>query len=129
MGYNQDLHYTPYSHGRPNKRLAGVMIHAQMTSHIISSVLGEQQVIWWFCDRLEILWIAIWCVIGSAIVAASQNSRFKIFWHVSFSLAIIFGIAWLLSLQSAWLIVIAPALGLLLSAAIFAIYSRSFLSQ
>ncbi len=124
VGYNQDLHYTPYSRGQQAKRLSGVIIHAQMTSSIISAVLGEQKPLWWFCDRLETLWIAFWCGVGAAIVILNKRSLLKLFWSIPTALAIIFGCSWLLFLSGGWLIAIAPCLGLLLSAAIASIYLR-----
>ena len=124
VGYNQDLHYTPYSQKKQAKRLSGVTIHAQMTSSIISTVLGEQRPLSWFGDRLEILWIGFWCAIGGIIPLLHQRSFIKIFWSVLFSLAIIFGCSWILFFNGIWLIAIAPCLGLLLSAAITAIYFK-----
>ncbi len=124
VGYNQDLHYTPYSRGKQAKRLSGVIIHAQMTSNIIGTVLGEQKLLRWFCDRFEFLWIACCCAIGSLIATSSKNSFFKIFCRITAALAIIFGFSWFLFLNSYWMIAIAPCFGLLLSAAIAAIYLK-----
>ena len=124
IGYNQDLHYTPYSQRKQSKRLSGVTIHAQMTSSIISTVLGEQQPLRWFCNRIEILWIGFWCAVGSIIPVLYRRALVKIFWSVLFSLAIIFGCSWILFLGGTWLIAIAPCLGLLLSAAIAAVYFK-----
>ena len=118
VGYNQDLHHTPYSRGKEAKRLPGVIIHAQMTSYIISAVLGEQQPLRWLCDRWEIAWIGFWCAIGSVIVTLNRASWLRIFYLTVFALGIIFGCSWLLFLNHIWLIAIAPCWGLLLSATI-----------
>ncbi|MCC0178946.1 CHASE2 domain-containing protein [Waterburya agarophytonicola K14] len=123
-GYNQDLHHTPYSRGKQAKRLPGVIIHAQMTSQLISIALGEQKLLWWLCDRWEMSWIAFWCGVGSGIIILAKSSFFKIFLSISTAIILIFGCSWLLFLNGGWLIVIAPCLGLLLSAAIAAIYFR-----
>jgi len=124
VGYNQDLHHTPYSRGKQAKRLSGVIIHAQMTSNIISTVLGEQRSLWWFCDRLEILWISFWCAVGSRIAILGKRSFPKLFLSILTSTALIFGCSWLLFFSGGWLITIAPCLGLLLSTAIAVIYFR-----
>ena len=121
VGYNQDLHYTPYSQGKQAKRLSGVIIHAQMTSSIVSAVLNEKMPLRWLGDRLEILWISIWCVFGSIIALLYQNSLAKMFWSILFALVVIFGCSWILLLNSVWAIAIAPCLGLLLSAVITAV--------
>ena len=118
IGYNQDLHHTPYSRGQQAKRLPGVIIHAQMTSYLISAVLGEQKPLRWFSDRIEVFWIALWCGIGSIIAIIYRHSLLKLFGSVLLSLAIILICSWLLFLNGTWLIAIAPCFGLLLSAAI-----------
>ena len=125
VGYNQDLHYTPYSKGKQSRRLPGVIIHAQMTSHIISSVLGEQKPLLWFGDRVEFLWIAFWCGIGSMIPTLERNSFLNICWRITLALAIIFGCSWLMFWGGYWLIAIAPCLGLMLSAAMSATYRKA----
>ena len=122
VSYNQDLHLTPYSQGAQAKRLPGVMIHAQMTSNIISTVLGEQKPLWWLCDRWEMLWIAFWATVGAGIIISGQRSLTKISLAVFLSLTLIFVSSWLLFFHGGWLIAIAPSLALLLSAAIASFY-------
>ena len=124
VGYNQDLHYTPYSQGKQAKRLSGVTIHAQMTSSIIGAVLNEQKPLRWLGNHLEILWIYIWCGFGSSIALLYQSSLVKMFWSILLALAIIFGCSWILLLNGVWSIAIAPCLGLLLSAVIAAVYFK-----
>lgn len=123
VGYNHDLHYTPYSRGQQAKRLPGVMIHALMTSHIIDLVSGEKNLSW-VSDRLELLWIGIWSLIGSMIVIVSKSNPLKIALATTGFLTLLLVCCWLLLLQGIWLVAIAPTLGLMLSAAITAVYSR-----
>ncbi|MEM8827756.1 MAG: CHASE2 domain-containing protein [Cyanobacteria bacterium P01_G01_bin.19] len=124
VGYNQDLHHTPYSRGKQEQRLSGVIIHAQMTSYIISAVKGEQKPLWWLCNRIEILWIFFWCGIGSLIVVLNKHSFLRIAGNVAISWGIILGCSWLLFLSGGWIIAIAPCAGLLLSAAIVSVYGK-----
>ena len=124
-GYNQDLHYTPLSGGQQAKRQPGVIIHAQIANSIISTVLGEQRVIWWFCDRWEILWIALWSMIGSSIVLAIRYAPLKLFVTVLLAPVLIFALGWLLFVTTGgWLIAFAPSLALFLAAAIATIYQQ-----
>ena len=126
VGYNQDLHHTPYSRGQQEKRLPGVMIHAQMTSNIISTVLGEQKSLWWLCDRWETLWIAFWSTVGAGIIILGQRWFTRIGLAIVLSLTLIFLSSWLLFLSGGWLIAIAPSLALLLSAAIASFYRYGY---
>ena len=125
VGYNQDLHHTPHSRGQQAKRLPGVIIHAQMTSHIISTVLGEQKSLWWLCDHWETVWIALWSTVGAGIIILGQRSFFRVSLSIFLSLTLIFVSSWLLFLNGGWLIAIAPSLALLLSAAIASYYRNA----
>lgn len=124
VGYNQDLHHTPYSRGQQAKRLPGVVIHAQMTNHIISAVLREKKLIWWLPDKVELLWIGFWSMVGSGLIILGQRSFTKIAIGIFLSFTLIFGCSWLLFINDGWLVAIAPAVGLLISAGIASVYSR-----
>jgi len=125
VGYNQDLHYTPFSKGQQAERLPGVIIHAQMISNIISTVLGEQKPLWWLCDRWEMAWVACWSIVGAVIATRYQRSFGKMSLSIFGSLTLISLASWLLFLDGGWLIATAPSLALLLSCAIASIY-RNF---
>ena len=124
VGYNQDLHHTPYSRGQQAKRLPGVVIHALMTNQIIEAVLGERKLLRWVSDQGELLWIALWSMIGTLLVIFTKGSLIKTTWRIAGSLTLLFACCWLLLLQGIWLVAIAPALGLILSATLMAVYSR-----
>ena len=123
VGHNNDLHHTPYSRGREEKRLPGVVIHALMTNQIIGVVLGERRLISWVCDQLELIWIAYWSLVGSIIVMSSKKSPLKIALNIAGTLALLCCCCWIMLLNGVWLVMIAPALALILSAAFFCIYS------
>ena len=124
VGYNHDLHHTPFSRGQEAKRLPGVIIHALMTNQIIEAVLGERKLLRWVSDQGELLWIVFWSMIGTLIVIFGKGSLIKITWRIAGSLTLLFACCWLLLLQGIWLVAIAPALGLMLSAVMIAVYSR-----
>ena len=121
-GHNHDLHHTPYSRGQQAKRQPGVLIHALMTSQIVDIVSGVQKPIAWVSCRLETLWIALWSLVGTIIVFLSRRSPLKITVAIIFSLTLIFACSWMFLLNSIWLIAIAPALALMLSATITLAY-------
>jgi CHASE2 domain-containing sensor protein len=64
----KDEFLTPYSAGKAEyATMPGVMVHAQITSQILSAVLDGQPLWWFIPEGLEALWIVAWCLGGSAI--------------------------------------------------------------
>jgi CHASE2 domain-containing sensor protein len=122
QGYNHDLHDTPYSRGQQAKRSPGVVIHALMTSQLIDVILGEQKLLWWVPDWLELLWITFWSMIGAVIILVAKRSPIQIMVAIAVSITLIFICCWLLLLNQIWLIAIAPVLALLFSAIIALAY-------
>jgi CHASE2 domain-containing sensor protein len=122
LGLNHDLHHTPYSHGQAAKRIPGVIIHAQMITHITSIVLGEEKLLWWLSDQVELLWITIWSIVGSLTVVIWRRSFSKIALGILALLILIFSLSWVLLLNGGWLVAIAPASGLLLAAIATSVY-------
>ena len=74
---NNDLHYTPYSLRQQSARMPGVLVHAQATSQVISSILDNRKLLRWFSPQLESLWTFIWALVGSGIVFICHLSLFK----------------------------------------------------
>lgn len=125
VGHNHDLHPTPYSKRIDTESLPRVIIHAQMTSQITSTVLGEQKLLWWFPNAVELIWIGLWSAIGSLIVILLQRSIIKIAVSIYFALTLLFACCWLLFLNGGWIVAIAPAGGLIISAVLTVVYRRS----
>lgn len=65
----KDLLPTPYSAADTGDFMVpGVMIHAQQTSQILSAVLGERPLFWFWPEWLEGVWITLWSVGGAILV-------------------------------------------------------------
>jgi adenylate cyclase len=64
-----DLHYTPYSSSLLTlpERMAGVEIHANLASQILSSALQGRPLIKGWPEPLEWLWILLWATVGSLL--------------------------------------------------------------
>ncbi|HBB32270.1 MAG TPA: molecular chaperone TorD, partial [Cyanobacteria bacterium UBA9273] len=64
-----DFFYTPYSDSRFNspKRMAGVTVHANIISEIISAALEGRALFRVWTDPIEWLWIFAWAGVGTAI--------------------------------------------------------------
>lgn len=63
----QDFFYTPLSNnsGNDNRPMAGVEIHAQFTSQILSAALDGRSLISYWSDPAEWLWILLWSLMGA----------------------------------------------------------------
>ena len=113
---NADLHYTPYSQGLQTKRMLGVFIHAQAASNIISTVLGERVLLWWFPNWVEGFWIGIWSLVGAAI-AVFWRSPINIAIALTMALILLYGCYYfLLTFTGGWILFIAPGIALVVAA-------------
>jgi CHASE2 domain-containing sensor protein len=98
-----DAFYTPYSaQQKRTQKMTGVMIHAQLTSQIISVVLGENPLFWFGNQWLESLWILVWGVGGGIIVYYFRHPLSLTLVTVAGEL-LLFGGGFILFLQGGWL--------------------------
>ncbi|WGV25804.1 CHASE2 domain-containing protein [Halotia branconii] len=60
--------YTPYN-ASPQQptRTPAVLIHAQIASQLLSTVLDERPQIWYWPDWAELVWVWSWSVVGSIL--------------------------------------------------------------
>lgn len=125
---NVDVHRTPYR-SRSNWRTAGVVIHAQMISQIISAVLDRRPLLWWWPEWVECLWIGGWAVAGGALAIGWSHRRdrslLRLGLTVALSLGFLSGCCFLVLLQGGWLPIVAPAIALLAAALTAAIWSST----
>ncbi len=111
----KDFFYTPFSAAKTEEHvMPGVMAHAQIVSQILSSVLDQQPLFWYWPQGLEIGWIWIWSLAGG-------------FWVWRFKRSALLGAVLLVGLASlggacvisfslmGWIPFAAPALALLLT--------------
>ncbi len=66
---SQDLYFTPYSSGLVSlpERMAGVEIHANIASQIISAAIDGRPLIKSLPEPLEALWILLWSTVGGIL--------------------------------------------------------------
>jgi adenylate cyclase len=79
----QDAYITPYSSGLLSlpERMAGVEIHANITSQIISAALDGRALIKSWSEPVEWIWILVWAGIGSLLtwqLRYAGSARFSI---------------------------------------------------
>lgn len=60
-----DAFYTPYSAAQTQQhKMPGVVVHAEIVNQIISAVLDNRTLPWYWPDWAEALWIWSWAIIG-----------------------------------------------------------------
>ncbi len=66
--FNDHHWLTPYSYSnQPIQKMTGIEVQAQMVSQILSTVLDDQPLIWWFPDWGEAIFILGWSILGGLI--------------------------------------------------------------
>ncbi|OUL27040.1 adenylate/guanylate cyclase domain-containing protein [Nostoc sp. RF31YmG] len=72
----KDLFWTPYSSNLFNapERMAGVAIHANLISQILSSALQGRPEIKTLPEPLEWLWILVWSIVGATLCWQNRHS-------------------------------------------------------
>lgn len=106
--------YTPYS-ASPQQpaRTPAVLIHAQIASQIISTVLDGRPLIWDWPEWAEVLWVWAWALVGGTV----WRLRHPLLLVVVGSTIIIglVGVCFGLFLLSGWIPLIPPALALVIT--------------
>lgn len=119
-----DLHFTPYSSSllSYSERMAGVEIHAELASQILSSSLEGRTLIKSWSEPLEWLWIGFWSTVGSLLSWRRRydNSVSNFSLHrlnaAIFTAVFLIGSTYLAFLCGWWIPVIPPTLGLIINA-------------
>lgn len=125
---SRDLFDTPYSASlQKDFQMAGVVVHAQMVSQLLSAVLDGRPLIRFFPDWLEVVWIVGWAVVGGSLawwirhpVLLAVNSTALLVVLSGGSLLLFFG--------QTWVPVVAPAIAFLVTGAGVTAY-RSYRTQ
>ncbi|WP_215619408.1 EAL domain-containing protein [Leptothoe kymatousa] len=72
----KDYFYTPYGSSEANQLvMPGVVVHAHLTSQIISATLGERSLYRFWPDFIEIIWIGLWALAGSILIYRFDRPR------------------------------------------------------
>ncbi|AFZ24152.1 putative transmembrane sensor domain protein [Cylindrospermum stagnale PCC 7417] len=119
VGYTADIvkdtFYTPYSAGSAdNQKMPGVVVHAQNASQILSAVLDQKPLLWYWNDWQESLWIFGWTVLG-AILAWRIRTPWLLVLGGGVAIAILVGTSYLIFIQAGWIPLVPPLIGLLAS--------------
>lgn len=119
---HKDLFFTPYSLAQLNLReMSGVEVHAQITSQILSVVLDNQKLFWYWPESTEIIWIIAWSIAGGTI---GWKIRQPLFLGVVNFLAVslLTGISYGIFINMGWISVAAPGLGIIMTSGVVVVY-------
>ena len=122
----KDDFYTPYSAGlTDSQKMPGVVIHAQHVSQILSAVLDNRPLIWYWPQASEILWIWGWSVVGALL--AWRIRRLWLFGlGVVVGAGVLYGAAYVLFLNSGWVPLVPAMLGLVGTAIVVVLIERGY---
>jgi CHASE2 domain-containing sensor protein/tRNA A-37 threonylcarbamoyl transferase component Bud32 len=119
-----DVKSTPFASGKQDAsgKMAGVVIHSQIISQILSSVLDNRRLFWFWSDGGEILWVWGWSLAGGLIALFIQHP-------IRQGLAVLGGIVLLIGsnififTQAGWIPLLSPLFGLIIGAGIVISYN------
>lgn len=122
----KDDFYTPYSAGlQDSQKMPGVVIHAQHVSQILSTVLNNRPLIWCWSEGPEILWILGWSVVGGLV--AWRIRRLWLFGlGIVAGIGVLYGTAYVLFLNSGWVPLVSPMIGLVGTAIVVVLIERGY---
>ncbi len=114
---------TPYN-AAPDQpsRTPTVLIHAQIASQILSTVLDGRPLIWYWSEGVEILWLCSWSTIGTIVGWRLRNPLLLLVTGGA-SLAGLVVICIFVFFQAGWIPVIPPAIALIVSSVSTMIYT------
>jgi CHASE2 domain-containing sensor protein len=101
-----DFFDTPYG-----EEIPGVFLQAQMVSQIISAVLDERPILWWWNGWIEALWIWVWSMVGGILVISIPH-RSRLILNLIGSLIGILAICLVIFTHGGWIPLIPPVLAL-----------------
>ncbi|MBD2103925.1 CHASE2 domain-containing protein [Leptolyngbya sp. FACHB-261] len=111
-----DRFYTSFTVS-PDTASAGVEVHAQLISQLLSAAIEGRPLLRTWSEPLEGLWILLWSAIGAVWGWRFQSPR-RTAIAVLLGGGVLFGVAYLLFLAGWWLIVIPPSLALVTAASL-----------
>ncbi|HEY9888081.1 MAG TPA: CHASE2 domain-containing protein, partial [Candidatus Obscuribacterales bacterium] len=110
----KDEFYTPYSGGlRDSQKMAGVVVHAQSVSQILSAVLDGRPLLWGWPPLGEAVWIVAWGL-GGALFAGWARRPLLYAGGAVLLIGGLYGVCYLIFLNGGWIPLVPAALALVL---------------
>ncbi|MGC9524357.1 MAG: EAL domain-containing protein [Limnospira sp.] len=118
----KDLYPTPYSAAKTEDHMMpGVLIHAQMVSQILDVALEGKSLFWFWPQWVEILWLWGWSILGG-ILAMRFDRPLSLGLLGGASAVALWVICFVAFMQTGWIPLVPPALGLVATAGIVLAY-------
>lgn len=112
----KDYFHTPYSAAEPETPwMAGVEIHAQMLSQLLTAVLDQRPLTGDWSDWAEVIWIASWAVVGGSLAWVIRHPIVSGLVGIG-AMTLLLTSSYVLFLHHRWVPVVAPAIALATSA-------------
>ncbi len=105
----KDYHLTPY-----RKEISGVFLQAQMTSQILSAVLDNRPLLWYWNFGIELIWIWLWSLVAGLLTILISQKRRLIINTIVLLLAIV-AICYVVLTYGGWIPLIPTILALLIN--------------
>ena len=116
--FNDHRWLTPHSSQKyPVQTITGVELQAQMVSQILSTVLDDRPLIWWFPDWGESLWILGWSM-GAGLMVWRVRSPQSFLLATGTTLIILYGCCWGLFLRGGWIPFVPSGLAIVATASV-----------
>ena len=120
---NPDYFLTPYSAGEsPSQKMPGVLIQSQMSSQIISAALDGRPLLQIAPEWTQMLWIAGWAAVGSAIAIVSRRRLHAVSGAIA-SAGILSGVCWFLLIGGWWVPFVPSALAMVAAGSIAIVFT------
>ncbi|NJL19826.1 MAG: CHASE2 domain-containing protein [Leptolyngbyaceae cyanobacterium SM1_3_5] len=124
----KDYFLTPYSQADPLQKLPGIVVQAQMTSQILSTVLDRRPLLVSLPAWGVVLWVWGWAGIGGGLALFARSPlRFGL--AGTGAIATLGGISYVCLLQGVWLPIVPAAIALVAASSAVTIYIFSQSSQ
>ncbi|MEM8640677.1 MAG: CHASE2 domain-containing protein [Cyanobacteria bacterium P01_G01_bin.54] len=114
----KDFFFMPYSGrlAKPPQDIAGVEIHANIISHILSAALDERPLLWVWAEPWEWLWVMVWSTLGTIVVWRIRRPLHHLV-LLSLLMVLVVGLAYGAFTSGGWWIPVVPPLLALLGSA------------
>ena len=117
----KDYHLTPYG-----QKISGVFLQAQMIGQILSAVLDNRPLLWYWNGWTEAVWIWLWSIIGG-LLSISTFNRWHLLVNLVVSSIVIFIVCFVVFTYSGWIPLIPTVLAL--SITTLMVYGKSIFTN
>ncbi len=96
-----DLHDTPYG------EIRGIYVHGHVISQILSAVIDDRPLFWWWPQWGDLLWVGFWSLTGGVLVWRLRTPFYQGI-AIAVAIVVLWGVCWLVLLQGGWLPFVPP---------------------